>query len=243
MAVVTVTVRASSRGYYEHFSRLETETAELAKQIVQLAAENKLTRLRKNQEQQLAQLREAQKQSFRQAQLIESNQQDVENVLSVIRSALASGLDWRGLEELVKYEQKNGNPVASLIHKLDLEHNRVALLLCDDDESDEDEYGGDGTGEEDRQAHIIWIDLSLSTLANAREVYTKKKKAGAKAIKASEATDKAIALAEKTTLKTLEKQQTKRNVIYQRRKALWFEKFHWFLTSEKNLVVAGKDAH
>ncbi|CAI5728640.1 unnamed protein product [Hyaloperonospora brassicae] len=80
-------------------------------------------------------------------------------------------------------------------------------------------------------------------LANAREVYTKKKKAGAKAIKASEATDKAIALAEKTTLKTLEKQQTKRNVIYQRRKTLWFEKFHWFLTSEKNLVVAGKDAH
>ncbi|POM59388.1 Nuclear export mediator factor NEMF, partial [Phytophthora palmivora] len=213
----------------EYFSRFEAETAEVAKQSAQVAAENKLAKLKKNQQQQLAQLREVQEQSFQHAQLIEANQQDVENVLLVIRSALASGMDWRGLEELVRYEQKNGNPVASLIHQLDLEHNRVAILLCDDDEDDEDEDGGDGTGEEDKQAHVIWIDLSLSALANAREIYTKKKKAGEKVKKATEATDKAIALAEKNTKKTLEKQQTKRNVIYQRRKTLWFEKFHWFL--------------
>ncbi|GMF19489.1 unnamed protein product [Phytophthora lilii] len=227
----------------EYFSRFEAETAEVAKQSAQLAAENKLAKLKKNQQQQLAQLREVQEESFQHAQLIEANQQDVENVLLVIRSALASGMDWRGLEELVRYEQKNGNPVASLIHQLDLEHNRVAILLCDDDEGDESDDGGDGTGEEDKKAHVIWIDLSLSALANAREIYTKKKKAGEKVKKATEATDKAIAQAEKNTKKTLEKQQTKRNVIYQRRKTLWFEKFHWFLTNEKYLVVAGKDAH
>ncbi|CAH0479460.1 unnamed protein product [Peronospora belbahrii] len=227
----------------EYFSRFEGDAAEVAKQNVQLAAENKLAKLKKNQEQQLAQLRQVQEQSFQHAQLIEANQQDVENVLLVIRSALASGMDWRGLEELVRYEQKNGNPVASLIHQLDLEHNRVSILLCDEDEDDEDEHGGDGTGEEDKPAHIIWIDLSLSALANAREIYTKKKKARAKAEKATEATDEAIALAEKTTKKTLEQQLTKRNVIYQRRKTLWFEKFHWFLSNEKYLVVAGKDAH
>ncbi|GMG14777.1 unnamed protein product [Phytophthora fragariaefolia] len=227
----------------EYFSRFEAETAEVAKQTAQLAAENKLAKLKKNQQQQLAQLREVQELSFQHAQLIEANQQDVENVLLVIRSALASGMDWRGLEELVRYEQKNGNPVASLIHKLDLENNRVAILLCDDDEEVEGEDGGDGTGEEDKQAHVIWIDLALSALANAREIYSKKKKAGEKVKKATEATDKAIAQAEKNTKKTLEKQQTKRNVIYQRRKTLWFEKFHWFLTNEKYLVVAGKDAH
>ncbi|KAE9351397.1 Nuclear export mediator factor [Phytophthora fragariae] len=227
----------------EYFSRFEAETAEVAKQSAQLAAENQLAKLKKNQQQQLAQLREVQELSFQHAQLIEANQQDVENVLLVIRSALASGMDWRGLEELVRYEQKNGNPVASFIHKLDLEHNRVAILLCDDEDEDEGEDGGDGTGEEDKQAHVIWIDLSLSALANAREIYTKKKKAGEKVKKATEATDKAIAVAEKNTKKTLEKQQTKRNVIYQRRKTHWFEKFHWFLTNEKYLVVAGKDAH
>ncbi|KAI9913755.1 hypothetical protein PsorP6_006139 [Peronosclerospora sorghi] len=223
----------------EYFSRFEAETAEVAKQSAQLAAENKLVKLKKNQQQQLAQLLEVQDQSFRHAQLIEANQQDVENVLLVIRSALATGMDWRGLEELVRFEQKNGNPVASLIHKLDLEHNRIALLLCDNDDDDEaDDVGQDG----DKQAHEIWINLSLSALANAREIYSERKKAGVKVKKATEATNKAIALAEKNTKESLEKQQTKRNVIYQRRKTLWFEKFHWFLTNEKYLVVAGKDA-
>ncbi|KAL8001541.1 putative NFACT, RNA-binding domain-containing protein [Plasmopara halstedii] len=41
----------------------------------------------------------------------------------------------------------------------------------------------------------------------------------------------------------MEKQQTKRNEIYQRRKTLWFEKFHWLLISEKYFLVAGNDAH
>uniref|UniRef100_K3WCD0 Ribosome quality control complex subunit 2 n=1 Tax=Globisporangium ultimum (strain ATCC 200006 / CBS 805.95 / DAOM BR144) TaxID=431595 RepID=K3WCD0_GLOUD len=232
----------------EYFSRFETETAEVAKQAAQLAAEAKLAKLKKNQKTQIDQLLEVQDKSLKHARLIEENQQDVENVLLVIRSALASGMDWRGLEELVRFEQKNGNPVASLIHELDLAHNRVSILLCDsdndndndDDEEDEDE---DEKDQQDKQAHVIWIDLSLSALANAREIYTKKKKAGEKVQKATEATQRAIFAAEKSTTKTLQKQQMKRNTIYERRKIMWFEKFHWFLTNEKYLVIAGKDAH
>lgn len=224
----------------EYFSRFETETAEVAKQSAQIAAENKLAKLKKNQKQQIDQLLEVQEMSLRQAHLVEANQQDVENVLLVIRSALASGMDWRGLEELVRYEQKNGNPVASLIRKMDFEKNRVSILLCDgDDDEDEEE----DEGQQDKQAHEIWIDLSLSALANAREIYSKKKKAGEKVKKAADATDKAIQIAEKNTKKTVEKQHMKRNTIYQRRKILWFEKFHWFLSSENYLVIAGKDAH
>lgn len=231
----------------EYFSRFEAEVAQVAKQNAQAAAENKLAKLKKNQQQQLAQLEEVQNQSLRHARLIESNQQDVENVLLVINSALASGMDWRELQELVRYEQKNGNPVASLIHQLDLEHNRISILLCDNDdddfEDDEDENEEEKKEEEDKQAHVIVIDLALSALANAREIYSKKKKAGAKAKKATEATEKAILMAEKNTKKTLQKQQMTRHTIYQRRKVLWFEKFHWFLTSENYLVIAGKDAH
>ncbi|KAF1336097.1 Nuclear export mediator factor, partial [Globisporangium splendens] len=228
----------------EYFSRFEAETAEVAKQAAQLAAEAKLAKLKKNQKTQIDQLLEVQDKSLKHARLIEENQQDVENVLLVIRSALASGMDWRGLEELVRFEQKNGNPVASLIHELDLAHNRVSILLCDNDndEDDEDE-DDDEKDQQDKQAHVIWIDLSLSALANAREIYTKKKKAGEKVQKATEATQRAISAAEKSTTKTLQKQQMKRNTIYERRKIMWFEKFHWFLTNEKYLVIAGKDAH
>ncbi|TMW64489.1 hypothetical protein Poli38472_011369 [Pythium oligandrum] len=226
----------------EYFSHFESQTAEVARQNAMAAAESKLEKLRKNQKQQIDQLIEVQEKSFKHAQLIESNQQDVENVLLVVRSALASGMDWRALEELVRFEQKNGNPVACLIHQLDLANNRVAILLCDgDDDEDEDEDGDEAT--EDKEAHVVWIDLSLSALANAREIYSRKKKAGEKVKKATEATERAIQIAEKNTTKTLQKQQIKRHVIYQRRKTLWFEKFHWFISSENYLVIGGKDAH
>ncbi|CEG38801.1 Predicted RNA-binding protein [Plasmopara halstedii] len=134
----------------EYFLRYDAATAEVAKKNAQTIAENKF--------------------------LIELNQQDVENVLLVIRSALASGMDWRGLGELVRYERKNGNPVTKMIHQLDLARNRVAVLLCDADEEVQDGLGGDGTGEGDKKAHIIWIDLSISALAHARKIYTKRKR-------------------------------------------------------------------
>ncbi|DAZ98977.1 TPA: hypothetical protein N0F65_000509 [Lagenidium giganteum] len=222
----------------EYFSHFETQMAEVERRNAQAVAENKLAKLRKNQKQQLDQLMQQEAKNFRHAQLLEINQQDVENVLLVVRSALANGMDWKSLEELIKYEQKNGNPVASLIHELDLAKNRISILLCDEDE-DEDEDGD----EEDRKAHVVWIDLSMSALANAREKYSSKKKATEKAKKAAEATDKAIEHAEKKTQKVLQKQQMKRTTIYQRRKVLWFERFHWFISSEGYLVIAGKDAH
>lgn len=43
----------------------------------------------------------------------------------VLRSALANGMDWSDLDDLVKAETANGNPVASLIHELRLDRNRV----------------------------------------------------------------------------------------------------------------------
>jgi hypothetical protein len=42
----------------------------------------------------------------------------VEAALTVIRSALANGVSWPALEELVSIEKKAGNPIASLILKL-----------------------------------------------------------------------------------------------------------------------------
>lgn len=43
----------------------------------------------------------------------------------VVRSALANGMDWQALDELVKAETANGNPIASLIHELRLDRNQV----------------------------------------------------------------------------------------------------------------------
>ncbi|KAF0686277.1 Aste57867_21883 [Aphanomyces stellatus] len=214
----------------EFFSKIEAQAAEAEKKQAAQVAETKVDKLKKHQQEQMAAFRRTQEDAVAQATLVEQNQQDIENVLLVIRSALASGMDWTDLDDLIKQEQHNGNPVATLIHKLDLAQNRVHVLLCDVDADDE------------AIAHCVAIDLSLSALANARELYSKKKTAVKKAQKAIEATDKAIEQAVKKHDKKQQQQQLQRKTMYQRRKVMWFEKFHWFITREKYLVLAGKDA-
>ncbi|ETV91316.1 hypothetical protein H310_14136 [Aphanomyces invadans] len=214
----------------EYFSKIEAQAAEAEKKQAAQVAETKLDKLKKHQQEQMEAFRKTQEVAVAQAMLVEQNQQDIENVLLVIRSALASGMDWSDLEDLIKQEQHNGNPVATLIHKLDLAQNRVSVLLCDQEAEDE------------AVAHLVSIDLSLSALANARELYSKKKTAVKKAQKAIEATDKAIEQAAKKHDKKQAQQQLQRKTMYQRRKTMWFEKFHWFITREKYLVLAGKDA-
>lgn len=47
----------------------------------------------------------------------------------VVRSALANGMDWQDLEDLVKAETANGNPIASLIHELRLDRNQASVAV------------------------------------------------------------------------------------------------------------------
>lgn len=46
----------------------------------------------------------------------------------VVRSALANGMDWQALDDLVKAETANGNPIASLIHELRLDTNKASRV-------------------------------------------------------------------------------------------------------------------
>lgn len=63
-----------------------------------------------------------------QAQLIESNMNEVDAAIEAVASLVASGMDWTEVGAVVKEERKKGNPVAELILSLDLE--KVRKLLC-----------------------------------------------------------------------------------------------------------------
>jgi hypothetical protein len=67
--------------------------------------------------------------NVRKAQLIENNLQMADAAILIIRNAIATGMDWRELEDLVKDEQKRGNPIALMIDSLKLETNQVSLRL------------------------------------------------------------------------------------------------------------------
>ena len=43
----------------------------------------------------------------------------------IIRSYVATGMDWNQLGAILKDEKKKGNPIAGIIHRLKLESNQV----------------------------------------------------------------------------------------------------------------------
>ena len=76
-----------------------------------------------------------------QASLLEYNATAVDSAIHAVREALAGGLSWKELKTLIKGEREAGNPVATMVHSLQLESNRVTLLLSnllDEDEGDDE---------------------------------------------------------------------------------------------------------
>lgn len=122
----------------------------------------------------------------------------------------------------------------------------------DDVSDDEDEEDGErlrsSTGLKQsaatRKVLLVDVDLGLTAYANACEYYALKKSSAAKmktAVTASERTITAASKRAATEAKKLEAEAAA-NSIRARRKSQWFEKFHWMISSENYLVVAGRDA-
>lgn len=91
------------------------------------------------------------------------------------------------------------------------------------------------------KAHQVDVELSLSAYANARKYYEGKKKAEEKKEKTIAMTDHAYRAAEKKTKKQMQEVKSKAS-INALRKIYWFEKFHWFISSENYIIISGKDA-
>ncbi len=92
-------------------------------------------------------------------------------------------------------------------------------------------------GDHDGEHHDlnVRLDFRKDVNANAQMYYQKSKKSKKKL----EGTKKAIEETKKQIQKGMEKvKKTKKKPTHK----FWFDRFKWFLSSEKNLVVAGKDA-
>jgi predicted ribosome quality control (RQC) complex YloA/Tae2 family protein len=88
------------------------------------------------------------------------------------------------------------------------------------------------------------VDLSLSAYANARAHHEARKRQLAKRDKTLEANAAALKAAAKKAAAQLARggggaQQQQQQVV---RRPMWFERFHWFISSENYLVISGKDA-
>lgn len=232
------------------FSHLESQKRLLRAENQQAQAEQRLEKIRLDQEQRVQALLEQQGQLQREAELVQVHADMVEKALQVVNSALDSGMDWEQLQDLVQLEkEQNRNPVAMLIHKLDLENDEMVLRLA----TLEGVFGDEnGAGANDLEYNVenpkgfvdVTVSLNETAHGNAKALFAKYRASKEKSQKTIEASAKALAAAEETANRQLLEVQNKKSHIsvQAKRKPIWFERFNWFITTDNYLVLGGRDA-
>ncbi|ORZ33739.1 fibronectin-binding protein A N-terminus-domain-containing protein [Catenaria anguillulae PL171] len=215
-----------------YFSELESQRALQRVKAQEEAAKKKLEAFEREQAARVDSLMSAQEQAVKKAQVVEESAAIVDAAIQVINSALATGMDWIELEALVEEEKARGNPVAAVIEKLELEKNGVVLRLVDpwavedieQDEEQEDDVS-EGDDEESDDAEFLFDsddEMTMMPIPLALQ-------SAAKRIKQD--------------LEAAAKQTANAAGLQKLRKAMWFERFHWFVSSEGYLVIGGRDMH
>lgn len=247
----------------EFFSSLESQKLESRLTEREENAKRKLETARLDHQKRLGGLQQVQELNIRKAQAIEANLQKVQEATAAINALISQGMDWQEIARLIEMEQRH-NVVAEMIKlPLKLYENTTTLLLSEAAYEEEDDYDGNETGsdvsdsEEDLQNSskvpkipnpvdkrlAVDIDLALSPWSNARQYYEQKRSAAVKEQKTLQSSEKALKSTEKKISADLKKGlKQEKEVMRPQRKAMWFEKFVFFISSEGYLVLAGKDA-
>ncbi|KAJ1517509.1 hypothetical protein HMI55_006862 [Coelomomyces lativittatus] len=209
-----------------YFSALESQKIQQKQtQHVQQASKKLISMSQEHQAREEMLLKD-QELTLTQASLIETHATLVDALILMIQQAIASGMDWTEIERHIESEKKkvhgplsNSNPF-HFIHHLELKRNIMVLEF------------------EKVQIPIL---LNMSAMANARRLYGHKKKTQSKHVKTVVAHAKALTVAQ------IKWNQAKPTIVpsgfLKLRKPMWFEKFHWCLSSDAFLMIAGKDMH
>eukprot|EP00111_Clytia_hemisphaerica_P007746 TCONS_00022497-protein len=232
----------------EFFSKLESQKIDMKAMNAEKSALKRLENVKDDHKKRLEALKSSQDLDTTKAELIEMNLPLVEQAIATINSAIANQIDWEEIEDIVKEAQSQHDPIASSIKSLKLNVNQIVLSLrnfYDEDSDSDDESEDDGENKNLKKSSSpktieINIDLGLSAFANARSFHNKRRQAASKEEKTIQASKKALRSAEQKTKETLKEVQTAK-MISKTRKANWFEKFYWFISSENYLVVGGRD--
>lgn len=218
----------------DYFSTIESQKSDIANAQIKSQAMSKLTKVKKDHSDRVGNLSREASTAEKKAQMIEYCLDDVDAAIKAVNDVLKAGMPWAEIKMLIKEEQAAGNPVAALIHSLQLEKNQVTLILSNTlDDADEEEMA--------RPAEKVEVDLSMNAHANATAFYGNKKARVAKQEKTLASSGKALQAAEEKAKEHLA--SAKRTASIQlMRKVHWFEKFNWFITSENFLVLSGRDA-
>ncbi|MDD1778499.1 MAG: NFACT family protein [Candidatus Helarchaeota archaeon] len=206
---------ASDR-FFSSKEEIKTQVLELKEKKTELSKKDKILK-----KQQVA-IKELEENSIRYKKLgdlVYQYFQSIQELLTSIKTARDNGRPWEEIEETLEMAKKKNIAAAKLVTKIDYANANLILTV---------------EGEE------IAIDFRQSVQENANVLYTKGKKAESK-LKGAKIAYQQM-LKQKGTAEieagAIEKKERK---LVEKRKKHWYEKFHWFFSSDNILVIGGRD--
>jgi len=217
----------------EYFSKMEKRRVVDEVASRQAAAWKKVDKVKESQASRVIELRAKEEEDRRRGEMIELRAGEVDALLSSVRAGLSRGMDWDALAELIDDAAKAGDELAAMVVDLDLAKHSITIALEEQDEEATEE-------ELTRPATLVQLDVRQSAHANARAFYVQKKAAASKTAKTIAAAEGAVRSAEIKATASVAAIKVSAS-IRAVRKAYWFEKFAWFISSENLLVITGHD--
>uniref|UniRef100_A0AC34FTK1 Uncharacterized protein n=1 Tax=Panagrolaimus sp. ES5 TaxID=591445 RepID=A0AC34FTK1_9BILA len=209
------------------YSVLDEQKGEQKALAAEKQALKKLDNVKKDHEIRVKQLDEVQSAQTIKGERIEVNRELVDQCLLLMRTAIANKMTWDQIREWLENLAKNGIEASKAIVKMDLKSNEVTLRLSD-------------PYDVAAEPITVDIDIDLSSSQNSRKYFTDKKNAAEKQQKTLAASTKALKSAQMHTKNKIDQVRAHTNLL-RARKVMWFEKFYWFISSDKYLVIAGRD--
>lgn len=224
-----------------YFTQIDKQKEETKMQQKEADIYKKMNRIKNDQLKRIEGLQKEQDSSIAKAKLLQNNIHEVQAILEILSALLQSGLQWKEIWRMIKEEKRAGNPLANLIHGLDLEREKAILIfnLAEIQSSENvDDFFSDLI---DEVIMKVDLDLKLSAQANIQKYFEIKKKTQDKELRTKDKANDAIKQAEDQARKALMKTRNEQK-LKTTRKPYWFEKYDWFISSENYLIISGKNA-
>lgn len=199
----------------------------------------KVNRIKDDQLKRIEGLQKEADSSLIKAKILQQNINEVQAIIEIMH--YLNGIQWKEIWRMIKEEKRSGNPLASIIHSLNLEHDKATLIFNTAEMSQNVESYDYLVGIQEEMIVKIDIELALSAQSNIQKYFEIKKKTEDKEERTKDKANVAIKQAEEQARRALKKTRNDQKQTITR-KPYWFEKFDWFISSENYLIISGRTA-
>ena len=211
----------------EYFNQFQIEENLEEKQArVERVAMQKYERIKADQEDRLKGIQTQTESFLIQAQMVEKWHDEVQGIISTVVEMIKCGLS-NIVRTSIAQGKKQGDELALMVKKVDISRLKLTLDLKNDE----------------GKLQPVEVDLKLTASKNAQMIYNSRKRLLEKEEKTKKATREVLKKAHALAKKEIRNQKMKLGIRKtKKRKQMWFEKFYWFLSGGRYLIISARDA-